>query len=43
MSRVLIENLKTNSQFTFYLQTIDYSRVKDKFLLNSFKFFFSIE
>jgi len=33
ISRVLIENLKTNSQLIFYLQTIDYSRVKIKIFI----------
>ncbi|CAF3525640.1 unnamed protein product, partial [Rotaria sp. Silwood2] len=31
MSLISIENLKTNSQFKFYLQTIDYSRIEKYF------------
>jgi len=42
ISRVLIENLKTNSQLTFYLQTIDYSRVKSKILFQFECFYFLI-
>jgi hypothetical protein len=42
ISRVLIENLKTNSQFIFYLQTIDYSKVKSKTLFQFEHFYFLI-